>query len=452
MEKFDERLDEQWRARKGPRVNNEEPSASIFLDPWLTAKGDPLAALVDHLMSITMPTSPTRTRSLRRDAAERRRFVMGNIAANLAHLALSPCREPGNLLAISTAKTKPTRYDRKDYPQGILKGAVQSLQEAGMLVVHPYVFRQRTTTVEPTAEFIALMHRHGVRLGDIGRDTGGETIWLRARDDQEKDEPRRRQHAPLGKHLVPYADTEETIRLRAEMEHINTILNDAGIAYAGEPIGPLALRRSFLLRSPHSPQAFDLNGRIAGGFWQTLKTRRRYLISIGGEDIADLDYVSAFAVLAYLRATGSLPDGDPYDIPGLEEHRDGAKLAMISLLSRKGDMRLLAPKLKAALPEGWTARRLVEAMMLRHPAIAHLFGRDVGVELMHTESRVLMAVLLELADRGIPALPVHDGINVRGSDREEAVDVMQSVSAKLLGVALPVKEKPIWRPQVALAA
>lgn len=438
----------------GLRVNNREGPSSIFLDPWLTSKGHPLATVADHLQALTTPPAEPRMRSERRDATERRRFLMGNIAANLAHLALSPSREDGQRLAISTRNgpRETTRYDRPGYPQRMLKAAVESLRTAGMLTVHPYVFKQRTTTVEPTPAFIDLLERHGVRLRDIGRDAGGETIWLRAREEAPENDWKR--NAPLGKRLVHYDDTEETNRLRAEVGRIAEVLGSASIAYAGEPVGPIALHRVFLLRSPHAPQAFNLNGRIAGGFWQSLKSTKRHLITIGGhpetglggEDIADLDYVSMFAMLAYLKATGSLPEGDPYAIPGLEEHRDGAKLALISLLSRSGGLKLLAPKLKAALPEGWTARRLVEAMAARHGPIAHLFGTDVGVELMNTESRVLMAVLLDLADRGIPALPMHDGINVKASDQEAALEIMQSVSAKLLGVALPVKEKPIWRP------
>lgn len=432
--------------RAYPRRTPQDNLSSIFLDPWLTSEGLPLATVADHLQALTTPSSPSRIRAERRDATERRRFLMGNIAANLAHLALSPSREDGQRLAISTrnGQRETTRYDRPGYPQRMLKAAVESLQEAGMLAVHPYVFMQRTTTVEPTAAFIDLLERHGVRLRDIGRDAGGETIWLRGREEVPENDWKR--NAPLGKRLVHYHDTEETMRLRAEVERITGVLNNAGIAYAGEPVGPIALHRVFLLRSPHAPQAFNLNGRIAGGFWQSLKSTKRHLITIGGEDIADLDYVSMFAMLAYLKATGSLPAGDPYAIPGLEEHRDGAKLALISLLSRSGGLKLLAPKLKAALPEGWTARRLVNAMTARHGPIAHLFGTDVGVELMNTESRVLMAVLLELADKGIPALPMHDGLNVKASGREEALETMQSVSAKLLGVALPVKEKPIWRP------
>lgn len=189
-----------------------------------------------------------------------------------------------------------------------------------------------------------------------------------------------------------------------------------------------------------------MNGRLWGGFWQTTKADKRHLITIGGEDIVDLDYVSMFAMLAYLKATGHLPSGDPYAIPGLEGHRDGAKLALISLLSRMGGMERLAPKLKALLPDDWTAWMLEGAMTDHHRPIALLFGSDIGVELMNTESRILMAVLLELAGKGIPALPMHDGINVRVSDRDAAMDTMRTVSGQMLGVALPLKDKPIWRP------
>lgn len=440
-----ERLGERAYGRKGPQGKPEEPP-SIFLDPWLASKGLPLVAIVDHLQTLTSRHSKPRMRSPSKSTAERRRFLMGNIAANLAHLALSPSREPGHLLAIATAhrQKSPTRYDRPDYPQRMLADVVRSLEEASILTRNPYVFKQRTTTVEPTPDFLNLLERHGVRLGDIGRDAGGETIWLRAREEAPENEWKR--NAPLGKRLVSYDDTEETHQLRAEVERVNEVLNAARIAFDGEPIGPIALHRVFLLRSPNAPQRFNLNGRLVGGFWQSLASIKRHLITIGGEDIVDLDWASMFATLAYLRATGRLPDGDAYDIPGLEEHRAGAKGALLSLLSRSGPMKALAPDLKAELPEGWTARRLVEAMTARHRPIAHLFGTDIGVELMHTESRVLMAVLLDLAEKDIPALPMHDGLNVRVSDREAALETMQSVSAKLLGVALPVKEKPVWRP------
>jgi hypothetical protein len=442
------------RGRKEPKGNAKEDPQSIFLDPWLTAKGDPLVALVDDLMPILQPRHQGRIRSERRDAIRNRHIVVSNIAANLTLLALGPNREPGSLLAVSTAKTKATRYDREDYPQRILGQTIEAMEEAGLLTRHPWIFKQKCTTVAPTARFIDMLNLYGVRLRDIGRDAGGETIWLRARDDEERKqgENRCRYSGPPRKILVHYADTEETLRLRAEVERINEALNAAGIAYAGEPIGPIALRRMFLLRSPRDPHAFNFGGRLWGGFWQRTKKDKRHLITIGGEDIADLDYSGMFAALAYLRETGRLPSGDPYDIPGLEGHRDGAKQGLLSLLNYSGPMKSLAPKTKALLPEGWTAWMLEGAMSDYHRPIAHLFGKDIGIELMHTESRVLMAVLLDLADRGIPALPMHDGINVRVSDRDAAMQTMRAVSERLLGVALPVVEKTVRRPLGIAAA
>jgi hypothetical protein len=62
----------------------------------------------------------------------------------------------------------------------------------------------------------------------------------------------------------------------------------------------------------------------------------------------------------------------------------------------------------AELPEGWSAHDLVEAMATHHSHIAHLFGSDIGVEFMNTESSILMGVLTELAAPGIPGLGMHE--------------------------------------------
>lgn len=454
MRHFDETSGGSERRRTAPQDTQKDQSQSIFLDPWLYAKGQSLADLVSDLMPLTAPHHQGRIRAERRDAIRNRHTVVSNIAANLALFALGPSREPGDLLAVSTAKTKPTRYDRQDYPQRILAQTIEALERAGLVIRHPWVFKQKCTTVEPTARLIDMLNLYGVRLRDIGRDAGGETIWLRARDDEERTqgENRRRYNGPPRKILVHYADTEETIRLRAEVERINEVLNAAGIAYAGESIAPVALRRMFLLRSDRDPHAFNIGGRLWGGFWQRTKKDKRHLITIGGEDIADLDYSGMFAALAYLKATGRLPSGDPYAVPGLEDHRDGAKLALISLLSRIGGMERLTSKHRSLLPPDWTAWMVEGALTDYHQPIAHLFGKDIGIELMHTESRILMAVLLDLADRGIPALPMHDGINVRVSDWGAAMQAMRTVSERLLGVSLPVVEKTIWRPSGIAAA
>lgn len=445
MSRSIERTDGKVGPSKDPRGSPQETQA-VFLDPWLTAKGDALGTLVERLVEETSGCSSNTSRRPRRDAIQRQRLCVENIAANLASLALSPHPNPAHLLAVATAKSKRTRYDRRDYPRHLLSETLQSFERCGVLTRHPYVFKKRNTTIAPTPAFMELLAQHGVRPGDIGRAGGGEAIWLNARTGWPSFGS-----TPSPKRLVAYEDTGETLRLRREVEAISGFLNDSAIAFDGEPQPPVALRRMFLLRSPTDPAAFNLNGRLAGGFWMDLRADKRHLITIEGEPIADLDFFSMFAMLAYRRATGRLPSGDPYAVPGLEEHRDAAKLGLLSLLSRASAMKRLSAELRAALPIGWTARDLVAAMARHHPRISHLFGSDIGIELMNTESAILMAVLTELAERGIPALGMHDGINVRQSDRSAAAEAMERVSAQMLSVVLPVREKPVWRPQ-ALAA
>lgn len=441
MSRSIERTDGEEGPSKDPQGSPQETQA-VFLDPWLTAKGDPLGDLVERLMEETQRHSSSTSRRPRRDAIHRQRLCVENIAANLALLALSPHADPVNLLAVATAKSKPTRYDRRDYPRHLLSETLQVLERCGVLTRHPYVFKKRNTTIAPTPAFMELLEQHGVRPRDIGRAGGGEAIWLNARTGRPSFG-----NMPSPKRLVSYTDTEETMRLRHEVEAIGGFLNGSAIAFDGEPQPPVSLRRMFLLKSPDDPAAFNLNGRLAGGFWMDLRADKRHLITIAGEPIADLDFSSMFAMLAYLRTTGRLPSDDPYAVPGLEGCRDAAKLGLLSLLSRSNAMKRLSPELKAALPIGWTARDLVGAMSRHHPRISHLFGSDIGIELMNTESAVLMAVLTELAERGIPALGMHDGINVRQSDRSAAAETMERVSERMLGVALPVREKPVWRPQ-----
>ncbi len=136
-----------------------------------------------------------------------------------------------------------------------------------------------------------------------------------------------------------------------------------------QPAG--CLTRRFILRHPDDPAAFNLGGRLFGGFWQNLPREERHRLRINGEPVADLDYSGMFPRLAYLAAGAPMPppDADPYAIPGLEGHRDGAKKALNALLSRTGPMRNLKGDLKALLPPGMTAAKLTAAVNAHHAGL-----------------------------------------------------------------------------------
>lgn len=417
---------------------NDLPPA-IFLDPWLTAEGDGLKSLSQSIAErVERNLSAKLTHPARRDTIARRGLVVENLVVNVAAMQLSSHVGNRDLLAVATAKTRPTRYDREAYPQGLLSGAVLAMEELGLIIRHPYVFRERSTTIAPTTSFAELLRVHGIKLSDIGRASGAETIWLNARTGEISFADR----TPL-KCRIEYQDTEETIFLRNQMEQINAYLYEADFRFDGELQGPICLRRMFLLRSLSDPHSFTLSGRLFGGWWQELRSDRRHRITIGGERITDLDFQGAFCQLMYIQLTGKPFPGDPYAIEGLEDHRGGAKLAMLTLLSRLGDLRRLSPELKAALPEGWTAKRLMDAFTRHHPALRDAIGKDYGVELMATESRIMVELLLALEAKGIGAMPLHDGVQCAASSRGLVAEAMHAVSERVLGVALPVVEKPV---------
>jgi hypothetical protein len=101
-------------------------SPIIFMDPWLSSRGHALVPIVEALVediaqSGTQGMAPTK----RRDAVERLRMCIGNVLGNLAHLHLSPNREPGHALAIATAKVRCSLR--------LAQRALQSLQAVRLL-------------------------------------------------------------------------------------------------------------------------------------------------------------------------------------------------------------------------------------------------------------------------------------------------------------------------------
>lgn len=426
-------------------VGQEVGPRSLFQDPHIFAKpGTGLAAVVESAAeTVERRIAINRSRAASGSAAERRKGVIDNILTNIACLVRAPDYEPGKRLAIATAKTKPTRYDESTLTRRLITDMLKALEADGLVLIHPAKFKQRLTTIEPTPALIGFVDAGNIGLADLRREAFGETIILSARGTAE-----RRYGEPPPKDRIDYEDDDDSIRYRGEMLRINSYLNSASLTFDGVVQAPVALRRTFLLRTPGDRRTFTLNGRLVGGWWLSLPSRDRHRIRLNGEELADLDFKAMFIQLAYRRNGDALSEHfDPYAIPGLEGHRDGAKKAMLSLLGRASSMRKLSTDLKALLPDGWTSKRLVASARALHSDIAHLFGKDIGVELMFLESQILTAVLLRLADKNVPALPMHDGIMVPRSHRQIARQVMGEASREMLGgVPLPVIEKAIGAP------
>ncbi|RWB64371.1 MAG: hypothetical protein EOQ48_01770 [Mesorhizobium sp.] len=406
------------------------PAPTLMHDPWLTVRElSPLADLAASLHAkLEAASARNPNRKPRADAAERRLAIVQNLVANLALAALR--HPPGTRLAVQADKKSTTRYDRKELPRGPLIDTLKSLAEEGLAVYHAAVFKHLRTTVEPSARLRSMLTQAGASLEDISRAPGGETVILKAVVGRNRP-----------KILVDYADTGETLRLRAEMRTVNDALAGADIRLRGERQPPDQLVRVFLVDGAEARATFDGHGRLFGGYWQSLPRARRAGLTIGRERLVELDYRAMYVHLAYAYAGAALPAGDPYAVAGLEGHRDAVKKAAASLFFRDGALRRLSGELRELLPAGWTAKRLSAAVEAKHPAIAHLLGTNIGPSLANTESNILVAVLLRLIGEGVVALPIHDCVLVAESAKAAALAAMREESKRLVGMALPVEEK-----------
>ncbi|WP_246084989.1 hypothetical protein [Rhizobium glycinendophyticum] len=418
---------------KGKEAHQKALPYVLYYDPWIVARGDDFRALADLMFEQLPPPIITQGRKPRIDAVERRKLCLRTVVANLVKAALSPSQYVG--LAVPLGNGKLTRYDRRDFNADVLRIIIEELEQAGLVAVEQAIFRERRTVVAPTPSFLQIVTKHGVSIADLHHLKGRETIELWAGSRRSGD-----------KTAVDYADCREADGLRAEMEQIDAVLNAADIRLGGHPTGPIQLVRKFRIDSPQAPVRFDRHGRLYGGFWEDLPKDQRYRLTIGGEQVVDLDFASMFIHLAYCRQGAEPPSGDLYAIPGLEAHRKVVKSLMVSLFFRNVEARRLPSGSKGALPEGWTMERFKGAATSLHPAIATLFNTNVGFELMALESEILVGILLGLAAKGVAALPMHDGIMVAASQKELAIEIMANVSARKVGRPLPIAEKPIELP------
>lgn len=419
----------------GPPVMDDPSSASDhWFDPWATCEGPHLKALSESIAR-QVHQAPTkghqaRIRQPKREQVERVTNIVSSLVANLVVMHHDGDPEHKRL-AIPLRHISLSRYDRKGF--GHLPHVIDAMAIMGLVVKHAAHIKKRRTGIEATGSLLDALLSGTV--AEVGRAEGEETIWLTARMGRDAFGHK------LPYRQVDYVDTPETCSLRTEMEEINAFLATQRIELRGQTQAGFKLTRRFLLRDIGDPHTFHLHGRLYGGFWESMPKALRADLRINGEPIADLDYASMFPRLAYARVGAEPPEGDLYAIPGLEEHRVGVKAGFAAMLSSSNEMTRLPSEVKESLPMGWTGRRLAKAIGAKHPALAPLYGRDIALDLMFTESCILVAVLLRLARTGIGALPMHDGIMVAARHCEMAKVVMMELAAMRAGMSIPVVVK-----------
>jgi len=226
--------------------------------------------------------------------------------------------------------------------------------------------------------------------------------------------------------LIKYPETELTTQYRDEMEQINAYLRDADICYQGEKDiddSRVELKRIF------NNGSFEQGARLYGAFWLNLSSEDKKEITIDDEWIVSLDYGQMAVRLAYSLAKAPIAFDDGYLIPNWEKAREATKKLINVMLNSTSSHDWSVPKKVQKL---YPYRENIERHLLAdiysfHKPIAHLFGQPNGMRFMFLESEILIDVLLELNNKGIVALPIHDCILVKESAQQTAKEVMLKV-------------------------
>lgn len=416
-----------------PEQTTQEPTRDFFFDGHRIARSYIAKQLVSEALTLLAGLDANGSED-------------GTIAPRQRARRPADQRGPGRGLCVTRNKRVLSRRDRYQAPFLSEKviDVVDALVAVGICTIqlgaHRRVSggaRSTTTTIRPGPTLLGLLARLPVRLGDLGRHPGEEVIVLKAPKTRSDESGER----------LDYEDTPERDASRQEVRRINRWLADADIEYAPLDAHPRhaavdaydrTLRRVFV------NGAFDQHGRLYGGFWESLRSQdRKDCILIDGEAVAALDYGHMGVRLMYAHA-GVMPHfEDAYAIPGLEQHREGAKKLINAMLNvskplaraPKGTRELLPVRVVVNGHDigGGHIDLLTKLVTDFHHPVAHLFYQGMGLRGMRQESDIMVRVLLDLIKQGITALPIHDGILVAESHgvvaKQAMLDAFEAITS-----------------------
>jgi hypothetical protein len=163
--------------------------------------------------------------------------------------------------------------------------------------------------------------------------------------------------------------------------------------------------------------------------YQVMSAEQRLKMTINGEPVAEIDIRASYLTI-FLSLHGiQLPDGDPYELPGLgPEHRNAVKQWMVATFGNSRPIVRWPPRMLQKSPELKQHRVsiITNAALTKYPALA-AWGQPLGTEihswadLMWMESNVMQSTMLELKRKHqIPSLSVHDSLIVPAHNAETA--------------------------------
>jgi hypothetical protein len=159
------------------------------------------------------------------------------------------------------------------------------------------------------------------------------------------------------------------------------------------------------------------------------------------EHAVELDYGQMNPRILYGLCGAQPPLEDLYLLPGLEEHRNGIKKVMNAMLFATKRLTRMPKGVRAEFSKSHPVWRVMDAIEEHNIPIKNQFFTGVGHSVQFRESQIMVDLLLALRERGIVALPIHDGLMVPVSKKDEVKDVMLSTFHRHTNIQGLVKEE-----------
>jgi hypothetical protein len=253
--------------------------------------------------------------------------------------------------------------------------------------------------------------------------------------------------AKVKRHL-PYEDTVDTVRMRADVKAYLDLLRNHNIQHPKKTFtDSQTYRAKRVFRN-----TFDQCGRIYAGWWQSsVRSEARTLITIDGEETVELDFCN-YQVRVAKALIGIDYSEDGYNLPGYRS-KTGRKilknvlLFMFNCCSRLRTTRAAQKAINdnTELKKFWLRKgrpkmsTLVEKMEKKHADISQWFFSEngsKGLELQFHDSEICMNIINIFVEKKIPILTIHDSFIVQKKHQSLLAETMVDAFEQYTGVLI----------------
>jgi hypothetical protein len=225
--------------------------------------------------------------------------------------------------------------------------------------------------------------------------------------------------------MMRYEHTDATGRVEQQLKQLNAFLDTCDLRYG--------VHRGYIrVFNNGDDPAFNWNmgGRLYSygeGNYQQMSREERLRMFLNLDAVCEIDIRASYLTIYHAWFGEQLdPERDPYDVDGLgSEHRDIVKRWVTASFGNdapitkwpKDIRKSYFEKTGKTISKKFSAAKVGAKVMATYPLLARLGetvnGHKCGwAELMYIESRAVFATMIELMQRKVPSLAVHDSIIV----------------------------------------